>query len=154
MNMKKLLIAITVAILLASCGNDKLYNESIVIPEARWDNDMMPFFDVTVNDTLTDYAFYLNIRHLESYRYSNLFVFMHTTFPNGNVTHDTIECTLAMPDGRWMGKGSGTMRSAKILLNPALRFPLRGDYHFEIEQAMREKVLNGIADIGLCFEKQ
>ena len=152
--MKKLLIAITVAILLASCGNDKLYNESIVIPEARWDNDMMPFFDVTVNDTLTDYAFYLNIRHLESYRYSNLFVFMHTTFPNGNQTHDTIECTLAMPDGRWMGKGSGTMRSAKILLNPALRFPLKGDYHFEIEQAMRERVLNGIADIGLCFEKQ
>ena len=154
MNMKKLLIAIAVAILFASCSNNKLYNESIVIPEARWDNDMIPYFDVAVNDTLTDYAFYLNIRHLESYRYSNLFVFMHTTFPNGNQTHDTIECTLAMPDGRWMGKGSGTMRSAKILLNPALRFPLKGDYHFEIEQAMREKVLNGIADIGLCFEKQ
>ncbi|MBR4137693.1 MAG: gliding motility lipoprotein GldH, partial [Bacteroidales bacterium] len=107
-----------------------------------------------VNDTLTDYAFYLNIRHLENYRYSNLYVFMHTTFPNGNVTHDTIECILAMPDGRWMGKGSGTMRSANVLLNPALRFPLSGEYHFEIEQAMREKELRGITDIGLCFEKQ
>ena len=139
---------------MASCSNDTLYNESIVIPEARWDNDMIPFFDVTVNDTLTDYAFYLNIRHLENYRYSNLYVFMHTTFPNGNVTHDTIECILAMPNGRWMGKGSGTMRSANVLLNPALRFPLSGEYHFEIEQAMREKELRGITDIGLCFEKQ
>ena len=139
---------------MASCSNDTLYNESIVIPEARWDNDMIPFFDVTVNDTLTDYAFYLNIRHLENYRYSNLYIFMHTTFPNGNVTHDTIECILAMPNGRWMGKGSGTMRSANVLLNPALRFPLSGEYHFEIEQAMREKELRGITDIGLCFEKQ
>ena len=152
--MKKLLIAITVAFLLVSCGNDKLYDESVVIPDAKWDCENIPFFDVTVDDTLTDYAFYLNIRHLDSYRYSNLFIFMHTEFPNGNVTHDTIECTFAYPDGRWMGKGSGTMRSAKIRLNPSLRFPLKGTYHFEIEQAMREKELKGIADIGICFEKQ
>lgn len=140
--------------MLASCGNDKLYDDSVVIPEAKWDNKMMPFFDVEVNDTLADYAFYLNIRHLENYRYSNLFVFMHTEFPNGNITHDTIECTLALPDGHWLGKGSGTMRSANVLLNPSLRFPLSGTYHFEIEQAMREDVLKGISDIGICFEKQ
>ena len=154
MNMKKLIIAIAVVFLLVSCGNDKLYDESVVIPDARWDCENIPYFDVIVDDTLTDYAFYLNIRHLDSYRYSNLFVFMHTEFPNGNVTNDTIECTFAYPDGRWMGKGSGTMRSAKIRLNPSLRFPLRGKYHFEIEQAMREKELKGIADIGICFEKQ
>lgn len=151
---KQLIYIFLATVLLVSCSNTSLYDESIVIPEAKWDNDMLPFFDVKVNDTLADYAFYLNIRHLESYRYSNLFVFMHTTFPNGNITHDTIECTFAYPDGRWMSKGSGTMRSAKILLNPALRFPLSGDYHFEIEQAMREDVLDGITDIGLCFEKQ
>lgn len=152
--MKKIFFAITVMILMMSCGSNALYDESIVISEARWDNENIPYFDVNVDDTLTDYAFYLNIRHLENYRYSNLYVFMHTEFPNGNRTHDTIECTLAFPDGRWMGKGSGTMRSAKILLNPSLRFPLRGVYHFEIEQAMREKELKGIADIGICFEKQ
>lgn len=152
--MKKILFAIAVIIMLASCGNNKLYDESVVIPEAKWDNENMPYFNVIVDDTLADYAFYLNVRHLENYRYSNLFVFMHTEFPNGNVTHDTIECMLAMPDGRWMGKGSGTFRSAKVLLNPALRFPLKGDYHFEIEQAMREKELKGITDIGICFEKQ
>lgn len=140
--------------MLTSCGNDKLFNDSVVIPEAKWDNRMLPFFDLTVNDTLSDYAFYLNIRHLENYRYSNLYVFLHTEFPNGNITHDTIECTFARPDGSWMSKGSGTIRSAKILLNPALRFPLTGSYHFEIEQAMRDDVLKGITDIGLSFEKQ
>lgn len=151
---KKLVYIVLVTVLLASCSNDKLYNESVVIPDAKWDMNIIPFFDVTVSDTLSDYAFYLNIRHLENYRYSNLYVFLHTEFPNGNITHDTIECTFARPDGSWMSKGSGTIRSAKILLNPALRFPLSGIYHFEIEQAMRDEVLNGITDIGLCFEKQ
>lgn len=152
--MKKVFFAIAIIITMVSCGNNKLYDESVVIPDAKWDNKNIPYFDVTVDDTLTDYAFYLNIRHLENYRYSNLYVFMHTEFPNGNVTHDTIECTFAYPDGKWMGKGSGTIRSAKILLNPALRFPLKGDYHFQIEQAMREEVLKGITDIGICVEKQ
>lgn len=151
---KKLVYIVLVTVLLVSCGNDKLFNDSVVIPEAKWDNRMLPFFDLTVNDTLSDYAFYLNIRHLENYRYSNLYVFLHTEFPNGNITHDTIECTFARPDGSWMSKGSGTIRSAKILLNPALRFPLTGVYHFEIEQAMRDDVLKGITDIGLSFEKQ
>lgn len=151
---KKLVYIVLVTVLLVSCGNDKMFNDSVVIPEAKWDNRMLPFFDLTVNDTLSDYAFYLNIRHLENYRYSNLYVFLHTEFPNGNITHDTIECTFARPDGSWMSKGSGTIRSAKILLNPALRFPLTGVYHFEIEQAMRDDVLKGITDIGLSFEKQ
>ena len=152
--MKRLFFAIVVMTMMFSCGNKKLYDESVVIPEAKWDMENIPYFDVTVDDTMANYAFYLNIRHLENYRYSNLYVFMHTTFPNGNQTHDTIECTLAYPDGQWMGKGSGTMRSAKVLLNPSLRFPLSGDYHFEIEQAMRDKELKGVADIGICFEIQ
>ena len=154
MKMKKILYILFLAILLASCGNDKLFNECIVIPEAKWDNRMIPFFDMTVNDTLTDYAFYLNIRHLENYRYSNLYVFLHTEFPNGNITHDTIECTLATPEGRWIGKSSGSMRDLSVPLNENLRFPLMGTYHFEIEQAMREPVLKGISDIGLFIEKQ
>lgn len=150
----KRIIYLFIAILLVSCGSDKLFDESVVIPDAKWDNKNILSFDVNVEDSLEVYSFYLNIRHLESYRYCNLYVFMHTTFPNGNLTHDTIECFLAAPDGRWMSKGSGTMRSARVMLNPAMRFPLTGDYHFEIEQAMREDVLKGISDIGICFEKQ
>lgn len=146
-----MLVAVSV---MTSCGRSSIYDESVVIPDAKWSINNAPYFDVNVDDTLSAYSFYLNIRHLENYRYSNLFIFMNTVFPNGNHTRDTIECTLALPDGQWLSKGSGTIRSAKVLLNPALRFPLKGNYHFEIEQAMREEELKGITDIGLCFEKQ
>lgn len=140
--------------MMSSCGNnDVIFDESIIIPDASWDNKNRPYFDVNVEDSMSNYAFYLNIRHLENYRYSNFYMFLHTTFPNGNQTHDTIECILAYPDGRWTGKGSGSMRSSSILLNDNLRFPLNGTYHFEIEQAMREPELEGITDVGIRFEK-
>ena len=138
---------------LSSCDNNAIFDESVVIPNASWDNKKSPYFDVAIDDTLSNHIFSLNIRHLENYRYSNIYVFLHTTFPNGNQTHDTIECLLSYPDGRWMGKGSGSMRSCNIILNRNLRFPLKGTYHFEIEQAMRDNILNGITDIGLRIEK-
>ena len=138
---------------MASCANDS-FNKRTVIPEAEWRQENRVAFDVDINDTLNGYVFGIGLRHLENYRYSNLYVFLHTTLPNGNHTHDTIECTLATPEGRWIGKSSGSMRDLLIPLNESLRFPLTGPYHFEIEQAMREPVLKGISDIGLYIEKQ
>ena len=152
--MKKILLITTLMmVLFASCGNGS-YNERTILPDAEWAQENRVTFDVAVSDSTCGYVFGLDVRHLENYRYSNLFVFLHTTFPNGNITHDTIECTLVMPDGRWIGKSSGSMRDLHIPLNESLRFPLCGNYHFEIEQAMREPILKGITDIGIFIEQQ
>ena len=147
------ILVVYIAIFLASCNNDS-FDKRTVIPEAEWRQEDRVAFDVDINDTISPYEFGIGLRHLENYRYSNLFVFLHTTMPNGNRTHDTIECTLATPEGRWIGKSSGSMRDLTFSLNENLLFPLSGTYHFEIEQAMREPVLKGISDIGLYIDKQ
>ena len=152
--MKKLVYILIVLMLgLTACTNDS-FDKRTVIPEAEWRQEDRVAFDIDINDTLSGYEFGIGLRHLENYRYSNLFVFLHTRMPNGNVTHDTIECTLATPEGKWLGKSSGSMRDMIVPLNENLCFPLTGTYHFEIEQAMREPVLKGISDIGLYIEKQ
>ena len=140
-------------ILFSACTSES-FNKRTVIPEAEWRQEDRVAFDVDINDTISPYRFGIGLRHLENYRYSNLFVFLHTRMPNGNVTHDTIECTLATPEGRWIGKSSGSMRDRIVPLNDNLFFPMNGTYHFELEQAMREPVLKGISDIGLYIEKQ
>ena len=150
---KLVYILIVLMLGLTACTNDS-FDKRTVIPEAEWRQEDRVAFDVDINDTLSGYEFGIGLRHLENYRYSNLFVFLHTRMPNGNVTHDTIECTLATPEGKWLGKSSGSMRDMIVPLNENLRFPLTGTYHFEIEQAMREPVLKGISDIGLYIEKQ
>lgn len=152
--LKKIAFILLIVAALSSCGNKNvIFDESVIISNASWDNQEFPYFDVDIEDTLSAYNFYLNIRHLENYRYSNFYMFLHTTFPNGNQTHDTIELVLAYPDGRWIGDGSGSMRNNNILLNNNLYFPLKGTYRFEIEQAMREPILDGITDVGICVEK-
>lgn len=150
---KRVSLIVGLALALAACTSPS-FNRRTVIPDAEWPVENRVSFDVPIDDTVNGYVFGMELRHLENYRYSNLFVFLHTTFPNGNITHDTIEFTLATPKGLWIGKGSGSMRDLRIPLNEALRFPLVGTYHFEIEQAMREPVLKGISDIGIFVERQ
>lgn len=148
-----LLALLPLCLFLSACNNDS-FDKRTVIPEAEWRQENLVTFDVDINDTISPYEFGIGLRHLENYRYSNLFIFLHTTMPNGNHTHDTIECTLATPEGKWIGKSSGSMRDLTVPLNENLLFPLSGTYHFEIEQAMREPKLKGISDIGLYIEKQ
>ena len=146
-------LIIVLALAFSACTSDS-FNKRTVIPEAEWRQENKIAFDVDINDTINGYVFGIGLRHMENYRYSNLFVFLHTRMPNGNLTHDTIECTLATPEGKWIGKSSGSMRDLLVPLNENLLFPLKGTYHFEIEQAMREPTLKGISDIGLYIEKQ
>ena len=136
LRVKPTIMAFLFSVLLFSSCTDDSFEKRTVIPEAEWKQEDRVAFDVNITDTVSDYLFGIEFRHLENYRYSNLFVFLHTRMPNGNLTHDTIECTLATPEGRWIGKSSGSMRDLRIPLNEHLLFPLSGTYHFEIEQAM------------------
>jgi gliding motility-associated lipoprotein GldH len=78
---------------------------------------------------------------------------MRTDFPNGEAARDTMEFVLQDNDGKWKGSGAGTIRDNSILFKQNLRFPLKGEYKFTLEQAMRETDLKGISEIGLRIEK-
>ncbi len=152
MKTKTLVYIFLLTLLAYACDDRRLFDDNIAIPDAYWVKGFKPKFEVKVEDTLANYGFYLNVRNTTDYRYSNLYIFLQTHFPNGNITRDTIECILADPSGRWLGRGSGKIIEHQVLLNPALRFPLKGLYSFQIEQAMREP-LNGITDVGIRIEK-
>lgn len=149
----KYLSALTILAFMASCNFNDVYNENISIDDSKWIQEKAARFEVNIDDTLANHNFYLNIRADNSYRYSNLFIFMTTTFPNGNMTRDTIEFVLADDSGKWLGKGWGRVKENKVQLKNNLRFPLSGKYVFLIQQGMREDTLVGITDIGLIFER-
>jgi gliding motility-associated lipoprotein GldH len=135
--------------LLAACGNNAFYEDNQHIPSESWKQHDTLFFKVEVADTMHFYDFYLNVRNRTDYRYRNLYLFITTKFPGGGIARDTVECVLAAPDGKWFGKGMGRIKDCRILFKPGVRFPHGGTYLIGIEQAMREKELKGISDIGI-----
>ena len=79
----------------------------------------------------------MNLRNDLDYPYSNIFLFLKTTFPGGQFAMDTIECQLADPDGKWTGSGMGRVRFNRFLFQKGVQVQAGGTYVFDFEQAMR-----------------
>ena len=142
------LVLLFLAAGLAGCDNS-LYNKMKEIPDAKWDMKHPVKFDVEITDTNKMYDFYVLIRHNTDYTYGSLYTFVTTTFPGDSMTRDTIEFILAEPDGKWIGDGSGYLRSNEVMISSKFVFPKPGLYSFEFQQAMRDTVLTGISELGI-----
>ncbi len=151
---KILLLFVLFTGLLVSCDSKRIYDENIIVENGNWDARNKMKFDVTIPDTGLRYNIYLKVRNAPEYAYSNLFLFLNTLFPDGKVSRDTLELTLADYDGRWLGSGIGSVKFSKFLFRQGIMFRQKGRYQFEMEQAMRVRDLKGIRDIGLRIEKQ
>lgn len=140
--------------LLVSCAGDRVwFSESRPIPSDGWGQNEPITLEFDVVDTNYLYDFYVDLRHDDRYGFSNLFLFSELKFPNGKLSNDTLECTLADARGEWLGLGGGSIREAGFQFYQRKRFPIPGRYIFTIHQGMRTEVLVGILDAGLRIEK-
>jgi gliding motility-associated lipoprotein GldH len=145
---------------LTSCSKNVVYTQYQQIDEnTGWAKSNLLKFDFEAKDTNQLYDVYINVRNTETYPFRNLFMFLHTTYPNGTKITDTVECILADDRGKWLGSGMGNLFDNTILFKKNARFHQLGKYNFAFEQAMRFGDKNTldplplISDIGLTIEK-
>lgn len=138
---------------LTYCGQPALVDNFMDVNENAWDVSQKLKTEIIIEDTLSTFNFYINIRNTTDYNYSNFFVFIKTIFPDGKIAIDTLECILADNQGKWLGKGNSKIKDNKILLKKDAIFPMKGKYIFEIEHAMRAKVVTGIKTVGFAIKQ-
>ena len=147
------LCSFLLAVTFVACDKASLFDENRDIKGDGWNIKDRLVFDFEVPDTVTKYNFYFNIRNTDEYQFSNIYVFMHTQFPNGKMGNDTIELPLMDETGHWLGKGQGDVHDCRLIFRQGVRFPLKGKYHIEVEQGMRMETLPGIINAGLRIER-
>lgn len=147
------MVCLLAAMALTACDGSVYYDESRSVDEHGWLPQDSVCFDVEVDDTTHLFNFLVEVRNSVEYPYSNTFLFIGTTFPDGSVARDTMECPLADPEGRWLGKRTGRYVDTRYRLRGgSARFPMKGRYHFAITNGMRDSAISGIKDIGLRVE--
>ncbi len=149
----KLITLLIVFIAFTSCDRNGVYEENIDSSKNIWAKSDIATLVAPINDTLSPHNIMLNIRNTTDYPNSNLFLFIAITSPAGVTQLDTVECFLADDQGKWLGKGFGFIRDNQVPFKRNVRFPIKGDYKFEIKQAMRTDSLVGIASVGIRIEK-
>jgi len=148
--MKKIFFILCVNILLivCSCGNsDYLFRENLSFKNEYWSaQDKIPF-RFNVSDTTKIYLVGFNIRYTNAYPQQNMYVFLHTVFPNGMRTCDTVSVDLFSNEGRPLGKGRRVFELQTYFSR--VRFPMPGEYTMTLEQAMRMDTLSGVVSMGV-----
>jgi len=146
------------AVLLAGCTDNVVYQGDVPVPGGVWDRPFTPSFEFDLADTVNTHNLFIDIRHTGDYPFSDLYLFVDVHGPGGRHLRDTVECLLADPTGRWYGKGTGFIFAsravdAKVLYKTGNRFPAAGHYVITLEQAMRTEHLEGVMDVGVSLER-
>jgi len=148
------IVVVSLLAILLACSSQIVFEENEKLAHGGWSVEDTLVFNYEVKDTTQLYDIFINVRNDVDYRYSNLFVFFQTSFPDGKIYRDTIEMTLADRQGKWIGRGVGSTRSNSFHFRKDVWFPLEGTYEFTIQHAMRMDVLPGITDMGIRLERK
>jgi len=150
----KAIFSLTLGIIfLNSCGDLPISSSTIEIDHNGWNSIDNASFDWDVIDLDLKYDAFIDIRHNSDYPYSNLYLFLDFTFPNGNQRRDTLACVLADERGRWFGSGIGDIIDHRVSFQENFEFPINGKYRLKVAHGMRQDPLVGITDIGFRLEK-
>lgn len=148
------LFVVLLATVLASCRDQyAIVDTNIELDKHNWSYSEKVRIPFTIEAADKPCNLYLNLRHTSDYKYSNIFLLIHITGPDGKRSTERKEFKLALPDGEWLGSGSGNLYSYQILFREEYKFPLNGKYIIELEQNMRDNPLDYITDAGIRIEK-
>lgn len=150
---RAILSLVVLMVLFPSCDKTRIFEENQTIPDNVWGIANILKFEVEITDTIHPANFYINVRNADGYPYSNLFLFIKSTFPNGKMAMDTLECILADDKGKWLGSGMGDIYDNQIPFKKNVRFPMSGKYIFELQHGMRKDTIPLIMDAGIRIEK-
>ena len=151
--MRTLVLIGTIAMFI-SCNNNVVFDDYKTFENQIWNSDSSVVFGYSASDTIYTHKLVIKVRHTTDYEFQNLFLFIKTE------KTDTLELLLANKEGKWLGKGIGDVREVEFVYRKDKVFPRKGNFTFEIEQAIRygelETIqhLNNIKAIGLSIQKQ
>jgi gliding motility-associated lipoprotein GldH len=139
--------------LFSSCDQGRVFDENKQVADNNWYYKNQVPFDVQISDTNKLYNVYVNLRITSDYRYSNIFMWLHTTNPERKTDQRRIEIRLADDGGKWLGSGLGDMYDYQFPVLQKVKFPSGGFYRFELEQNMRDDTLGNVKAVGVRVEE-
>ncbi|MBW7943324.1 MAG: gliding motility lipoprotein GldH, partial [Candidatus Kuenenia stuttgartiensis] len=117
---------------LFACDQKKIYEQYVSLPDGVWEADKPVTFEFDISDTTRPCNVYLQFRNHVQYPYQNLYIFLTTTFPSGQIAQDTMEFYFSDLKGKPLGDCSSDICTNRFLVMNAIRFPMQGHYIFMV----------------------
>ena len=143
---------ILLAFLFSGCSEDFFYEKSYSFKDTTWSQDVKPRFIVDIDNLDVAYTFTLSLRTSTEYKYSNLWVFMKTITPDGEIVREPYQIKITNEDGSWLGNKTGTIVETPLVFSNR-KLPKKGKYTFVIEQGITNAEISEVQDITFRVQK-
>lgn len=131
------------------CGESFVWEQEYALPETGWRWADTLFFSFDIADTSRVYDMLLELDHTTEYPFQNLYVRIHTSWPDGSTRTDLLSLEMADRQGRWLGDCGGRRCRLRILVQQQIFFPQVGTYRLAIEQYTRRNPIEGVEAVAL-----
>ncbi len=139
---------------LSSCDEGVVYYRFHPIKDSNWNKQATVDFlmDSLPVDPDTRYDIVLEIVNNNRYPYQNLWLLVQQNIADTSFVSDTVEITLADPQGKWLGKGSAGLYQLSVPYKTSISVDSTRAYLVRIRQAMKDNPLKGIEKVGLLVK--
>lgn len=139
--------------MLWSCSNNAVYKQDFDVNEDGWDYKDSLIFNFDNENPNQNYNLLLNLKYSKTYSYNNIFFFVDIIDSENQVNRDTIECFMANPQGKWLGKSAGDFIEHQFMYRYNVYLPVKGEYQIIIQQAMRDTLLRKVSSVGIELQE-
>ncbi len=150
-----------ILLIATGCNEALVYSDYKATTNGAWNKDDVKKFEVSSLDSIQPYNVFIMVRNDNTFPFSNLFLIADIQTPDDQIIRDTLEYEMALPDGRWLGKGYGSVIENKLWYKENIVFSNPGVYTIQLVHAMRQtgqveglNNLKGITDVGIEIERR
>jgi gliding motility-associated lipoprotein GldH len=149
------ILALITSVWLTGCDSRRVFEENRELSQRYWRYEDAPVFDFQIEDSLSGYNLYFNVRNSLDYPWTRINVTYTLMDSAGQslaqklVFHDLFDAT-----GRPYGQsGIGDLYDHQFLLLEKFRFSHPGTYSLRLTQFSREDTLKGVMAVGVRVER-
>ncbi|MCQ2253088.1 MAG: gliding motility lipoprotein GldH [Bacteroidales bacterium] len=158
--MRKLLAIGCMALSLAmgACNFGSVFSDRKSLgADMVWNMDNVLVFEPSISDTISAYDLVVDLRTVDFYPYSNMWLYITTISPSGRQCKDTMECILR--DSKGFSNATGRMNFGELEdyefpFKQNVRFQEPGQYKFMVQHGMRDSLLPFVNEVGLSILKR
>src|SRR4051812_29116786 len=88
-----------------SCRQINVYEYNTNIPQQQWTRDFSVSGSFKITDTSASYSLFLVLRHLDAYKYDNIWLNVGLASPGDSLYHQKVNLSLANSANGWEGSG-------------------------------------------------
>ena len=150
--LNRLIVFLVLSVAFSSCGPDYIFQKKYTFDSSGWVQSDTLVFSVPIIDTLRIYNLYLDVDHTDDYAYQNMYIRIHTTFPDQQKLIERVSISIENKSGQWNGECKGKNCHLRVNIQEGAFFNRPGEYTFMIEQFMRHDTLEAISGINFMIE--